>query len=123
MSTYDVTIHGARSEAAVSLYTKSTTAYEAFVLQSEAQLKLDGTTYTGDDATRAKLAIVLQLNLLVAVGAEFQTRSLDKRGPRTVEYKEHGRTPTIDPTAKSIVTDLGISLSVSSGFETIRRLR
>lgn len=127
MSTYDITTHGARSEASVALYTKSAEAFEAFALEAEALLSLDGTTFTGDDAKRATLAVVLQVNFLLATDSDYQTLDSQTRGPRSVRYKPSisSGVSFIDNRAKAIVADLGITLaSADAGtFATIRRLR
>lgn len=124
MSVYDITTHGARSEAAIALYTKSTDAYEAFVLQAESQLLLSGTSFSGDDAKLAKLASVLQVNYLLATDSDFQTLSSETRGPRSVDYK-NDVSASIDQRAQAIMAGLGITLTASdpASFETIRRLR
>jgi len=75
-------------------------------LVAEQLLGLGGTSFTGDDAEKARTAVARQINLQVRV-AENPDVVAESRGRQSVTYaRSGGARATVDPTAAAIVKDL-----------------
>lgn len=76
------------------------------VAVAEQLLGLVGTSLSGDDDVRARMAVARQVNLQVRTAANPDVVS-ESRGRQSVQYaKSGGARVAIDPTAKEIVRDL-----------------
>lgn len=74
---------------------------------AELQLGIAGTSYSGEDASRIRMALVLQVNDAVELGqhaAAARYLEAETRGPIKVEYRAIADARPINPTAAMIIS-------------------
>lgn len=120
MSTFNVISHGSLSLEAKQLASADAEAFDAYVIDAERKLGFYGQVYTGDVLKEVRLAIVLQVNLKVAIDTDTLTKSMVVRGSRTTAFKA-GAPPDIHPMAKAIADRH--APSAARTFQSVRRLR
>lgn len=77
----------------------------AWTVLSETLLGLNGTDFTGEDAERATLANVLQVNAMVAMPEDVFYVDTETRGQRTIKYRGNADL-LVNPRARVIVESL-----------------
>ena len=103
-ATYDVTGHPLLSEKSKTLYQNDPQVFDAMVVAVERTLGLHNTSFTGDKAEDAKLAIVLQLNYENQIDGNASVYESVKRGEREWQYRAD--LEAILPRAKAIADRL-----------------
>ncbi len=120
MVTFDITSRGDLTVEAKQLLAADSDAFDSYVIRAEKQLGLHAKTYTGDDLLQAKLALVRQVILLIAIDTDTLIKAMAVLGSETNVYKT-GSPPEIDPVAAGIVRSLG--LASPNRFQSVRRLK
>lgn len=101
--TYDPTDHPLLSPEAKALDPET---FKAYVERAEDVLGIAGTSYTGEDARRLMLAVVLQINFTLRREARGGGEVVaESKGSQSVSYAQpkDGRVDPVDPEAARIV--------------------
>jgi hypothetical protein len=116
MSLYPVHGHPLLSDAAKALNGQ---ALDLTAQAAEDALGLNGTTYTGDAATRAAIAVARQVNRMLAEPIDPYLTS-HSRGEESKSWGRAGeaRTNALDPIAVAIVAALAAE-AAGAGEETV----
>jgi hypothetical protein len=107
------------SDKAKALFADDADVFDAVVVAAERTLGLHGTTFSGEKAEDAKLAIVLELNFEQAQTEESEVYDRVERGERSWQYKANAS--AVHPRAQKIAERLleGESTSGSRNSSTV----
>ncbi|MDZ7658076.1 hypothetical protein [Fodinibius sp.] len=103
-ATYDITSHPLLSDKAKALYNDDQDAFDAVVVAVERTLGLHGTNFSGEDAEKAKLANVYQINYELEQTTESMVHERIDQGEETWVYR--GNLSAKHPRAESLANDL-----------------
>lgn len=103
-ATYNITSHPLLSDNAKVLLNDDANVFDAVVEAAERTLGLHGTSFTGEDAENAKLAILLETNYELEQTPESEVMARVDRGERTFQYKSN--LSSVHPRAERIANDL-----------------
>lgn len=103
-ATYDITSHPLLSDNAKALLDSDANAFDAVVVAAERTLGLHGTSFSGEDAEEAKLAVVLETNYELEQTPESEVMARVDRGERTYQYKSN--LSSVHPRAERIANRL-----------------
>ena len=117
-ATYNITSHPLLSDNAKELLLDDPDAFDAVVLAAERILGLHGSSFTGEDAEDAKLAVLLETNYELEQTPESEVMTRVDRGGRTYQYKSN--LDAVYPRAQKIATRLLESQQTSSDSATKR---
>lgn len=111
-ATYNITSHPLLSDKAKALYADDQDAFDAVVVAVERTLGLHGTSFTGEDAEDAKLAILLETNYELEQTPESEVLERVERGEKVWKYKSN--LSSVHPRAEKIADRLLKSLKSGS---------
>jgi len=103
-ATYDITSHPLLSDNAKALLNDDASVFDAVVVAAERTLGLHGTSFSGDEAEDAKLAVVLETNYELEQTPESEVMSRFDRGEKTFQYKSN--ISSVYPRAQKIANRL-----------------
>ena len=103
-ATYDITSHPLLSDNAKALLNDDAGVFDAVVAAAERTLNLHGTSFSGEDAEDAKLAVLYQTNYEMEQTPESTVMQRVERAERTFYYKSN--LSSVHPTAKKIANRL-----------------
>lgn len=81
------------------------TVRDAYARVAERLLGLYAPAFTGDDAERAKDAVAMQVNHLLAAGTMVYIAKAESRGQRAVSYRDNAQ---VNPVAKELADQVNI---------------
>lgn len=102
MPVYDPAGHELLSDQAAAL---SGPKLEALADLAEDLLRLDGTSFTGQDQSRARRAVVFQVNSLLEQDVRAGFVESEGKGDQSVSYRQRGQL-TLDPIAAQLAERL-----------------